>query len=156
INDGVTYLDHPQPYRATKAVSVDAELVKVNFKHLPFISPEALSAGLQNTMENYGKVCQIRLYRESGTGIFEGEATVIIDITPPDNAMRDDGNPYYMPLRRFIEFDNWGQKFPASWKNCPPICRYCSKEGHRGRDCPKLDPVECYYCRQTGHIQRNC
>ncbi|KAI9495433.1 hypothetical protein BDB00DRAFT_786487 [Zychaea mexicana] len=45
---------------------------------------------------------------------------------------------------------------PASWKNVPPICRFCTEEGHRKLTCPKLASIECCHCHATGHYQSYC
>ncbi|KAG2224706.1 hypothetical protein INT45_009021 [Circinella minor] len=142
INEGITYDNHT--YLATPALAADADIVKVNFKELPFVEPEPLHASLKNTMRHYRKVSQIRVYVDPATGLYEGEATVILDITPPADYMNDDDDePYYKPLT-------------SSWKNAPPLCRYCKKEGHKKDDCPKMIDMECYYCHTKGHQQRNC
>ncbi|KAI7854810.1 hypothetical protein BDC45DRAFT_418937, partial [Circinella umbellata] len=78
INEGITYDN--QTYLATPALAADADIVKVNFKELPFVEPEPLHASLKNTMRHYGKVSQIRVYVDPATGLYEGKATVILDI----------------------------------------------------------------------------
>ena len=154
IEVGVTY-DNVN-YRATRALTLDAEITKVNFSSLPFLPQQAIRDGLEETMSLYGRVCQIRLYVEPETGIFEGEATVILDRSPPAGAMVSDDEPHYRPLTRFIPIDRWGELYPASWKNAPPICRYCNQEGHRKSSCPKLQDILCFHCNQPGHFRRQC
>ncbi|KAI8140067.1 hypothetical protein BJV82DRAFT_716174 [Fennellomyces sp. T-0311] len=113
------------------------------------MSREALAAGLRNNMSYYGRVCQIRLYLEPETEIFEGEGTVILDVTPQTQDQ-------YRKLTRYIHFDNWDRVFSVSWKGCPPICGFCKQEGHRQNSCEELQHVECYHCHQFGHFQKHC
>ncbi|KAI7854808.1 hypothetical protein BDC45DRAFT_569049 [Circinella umbellata] len=82
-------------------------------------------------MRHYGRVSQIRVYVDPATGLYEGEVTIILDITPPTD---------YMTL----------------WKNAPPLCRYCKAEGHKKDVCPKMIDMEYYNCHTKGHQQCNC
>ncbi|KAI8138719.1 hypothetical protein BJV82DRAFT_582709 [Fennellomyces sp. T-0311] len=150
IKEGVTYAN--VNFRATLALGLESDLVKVNFKELPFVSQEALTAGLRTEMSHYGRVCQIRLYLEPETKIFEGEATVILDVTQPPNTL---DHEQYLKLQRYIHFENWDQTFPVSWKGCPPLCSFCKQEGHKRSECPKLKQVACFHCHQFGHFQKH-
>ncbi|KAI7851118.1 hypothetical protein BDC45DRAFT_445906, partial [Circinella umbellata] len=154
ITEGVTY--DGINYRATKAISVDADIIKVNFQHLPFVNRQALEASLKQTMGDYRRVIQVCIYVEPETNTFEGEATVFLDVTPPPEVMLADDCTHYQTLTRMIHFDNWNESFPASWKNAPPLCRYCHKEGHNKFTCPEIQKIECYYCHGFGHRQHNC
>ncbi|KAI7860245.1 hypothetical protein BDC45DRAFT_529859 [Circinella umbellata] len=129
INDGILYHNHT--YLAMPALAVDANITKVNFKELPFMEPELLHASLKNTMHHYGKVSQIRVYVDSATDLYEGEVTVILDITPPVDDMNNDANePYYKPLTHEIYFDNWDAMYLALWKNaCSSIMPLLQKRG---------------------------
>ncbi|CDH53293.1 hypothetical protein RO3G_01610 [Lichtheimia corymbifera JMRC:FSU:9682] len=154
LTDGVTY--DGITYRATRALSADAEITKVNFSHLPFLSQEVIEQVLRNAMGAYGRVCQIRLYVEPESETFEGEATVILDTSTPSGAIMSDDKPFYRPLTRLIPIEAWDDVFPASWKNAPPLCRYCNTEGHRKMECPKLQELTCFHCHQKGHFRRHC
>ncbi|KAI7847493.1 hypothetical protein BDC45DRAFT_416056, partial [Circinella umbellata] len=103
-------------------------IIKVNFQHLPFVNRQALEASLKQTMGDYGRVIQVCIYVEPETNTFEGEATVFLDVTPPPEVMLADDCTHYQTLTRMIHFDNWNESFPASWKNAPPLCRYCHKK----------------------------
>ncbi|CDH52925.1 predicted protein [Lichtheimia corymbifera JMRC:FSU:9682] len=126
VNTSVTYDN--STYRATRAISIDADITNVNFSHLPFLPENVIRDALNETMSQYGRVCQIRLYVESETETFEGEATVILDRVTPAEAMQSDNGSYYRPLTRFIHIDAWDEIFPTSWKNASPVCRYCRTE----------------------------
>ncbi|KAJ8656761.1 hypothetical protein O0I10_007609 [Lichtheimia ornata] len=154
LTDGVTY--DGVTYRATRALSADAEITKVNFSHLPFLAQDVIEQVLKNAMSAYGRVCQIRLYVEPESETFEGEATVILDTSTPSGAMLSDDKPYYRPLTRLIPIEVWDDVFPASWKNAPPLCRYCNTQGHRKMECPKLQELTCFHCHQKGHFRRHC
>ncbi|CDH54789.1 predicted protein [Lichtheimia corymbifera JMRC:FSU:9682] len=52
IDVGVTYDNIT--YRATRALTLDAEITKVNFSSLPFLPQEAIRQGLEETMSLYG------------------------------------------------------------------------------------------------------
>ncbi|KAI9484486.1 hypothetical protein BDB00DRAFT_943069 [Zychaea mexicana] len=73
ISEGVMY--HNINYRATRAISVDSDIIKVNLRQLPFIEEHILQASIRNTVQDYGRVCQISLYGKPTTSIFKGETT---------------------------------------------------------------------------------
>ncbi|KAJ8661457.1 hypothetical protein O0I10_002723 [Lichtheimia ornata] len=153
LTDGVTY--DGVTYRATRALSADAEITKVNFSHLPFLAQDVIEQVLKNAMSAYGRVCQIRLYVEPESETFEGEATVILDTSTPSGAMLMDDKPYYRPLTRLIPIEVWDDVFRLM-ENAPPLCRYCNTQGHRKMECPKLQELTCFHCHQKGHFRRHC
>ncbi|KAG2215584.1 hypothetical protein INT45_006816 [Circinella minor] len=140
-------------YLATPALAADADIVKVNFKELPFVEPEPLHASLKNTMHYYGRVSQIHMYVDLATGLYEGEAMVILDITPLTDYMSDDDEPYYKPLTRKIFFDNWDANIPSIMEKCPPSMLLLQSRSHQQRNCRvRKEDEKCK--RYTAKIDR--
>ncbi|KAG0184109.1 hypothetical protein DFQ28_011758 [Apophysomyces sp. BC1034] len=136
-------------YHGSPVLHLEQQLVKVNLTDLPFVSRNELGHVLKANMSHYGKVCQVRLYVEPETEAFEGEATVVLDIT-------DDKEHDYLDLTRSIPFDAWDLNIPASYKGAAPTCRYCRKVGHVKSLCPEPRNIRCRGCKGTGHIRRHC
>jgi hypothetical protein len=87
--------------------------------------------------------------RLTNRGYFEGEAVVILDISPQDN------NPW-LPLERRLHLATWDIVVPASFKGAPPICFLCRQSGHIRKNCPRLEHVTCFNCKGKGHYARHC
>lgn len=101
-------------YYATPSIDVaERDFVKVNLSHLPLENRETLKEGLLQSMSKYGKVCQIKLYTTT-RGYFEGEGTVILDVTSPA------AGTHYESLMRMLYLAEWDNYFLASFEGAPP------------------------------------
>jgi hypothetical protein len=124
------------------------KLVRLSLSQLPFfVSRQELSDGLRQSLGRFGKVCQVK--RLTNRGYFEGEAVVILDISPQDDA------PWHQ-LERRLHLATWDIVVPASFKGAPPICFLCRQSGHIRKNCPRLEHVTCFNCKGKGHYARHC
>jgi hypothetical protein len=123
------------------------KLTKISFSHLPLEDPEDLCSGLQNSLQYYGRVVQIK--RSTKDGHFEGDASVILDRTPIKGKE-------FQELKRMMYLMEWDIHAPASFKGAPPVCFQCRQVGHIKAECPRLASIKCFQCQKRGHTARKC
>ncbi|CAO3689226.1 unnamed protein product [Umbelopsis vinacea] len=121
-------------YYATPSIDVaERDFVKVNLSHLPLENRETLKEGLLQSI-----------------GYFEGEGTVILDVTSPA------AGTHYESLMRMLYLAEWDNYFLASFEGAPPVCYMCRLTGHIKKGCPEMANFKCYKCQETGHMRRDC
>ncbi|KAF7720677.1 hypothetical protein EC973_006543 [Apophysomyces ossiformis] len=111
-------------YKGTPTVSAEMEFTQVRLHDLYLVNREELAQAITNAMDHF----------DYETEMFEGEATVILDRTIPKNMPED----HYADLdSREIYFLDWDDIIQATFKGCPPKCRYCGgPHRHIRRRCP--------------------
>ncbi|KAG1139045.1 hypothetical protein G6F36_016000 [Rhizopus arrhizus] len=57
-------------------------LKKVTLQRLPWLRPKELRAGLNATLSNYGRICDVGVVKDSETGTFLGSGYAILDVSP--------------------------------------------------------------------------
>ncbi|SAM07111.1 hypothetical protein, partial, partial [Absidia glauca] len=136
-------------YRAVYTRSDKGELpkmVRVHMSGIPF-DEEVITEKLIASLAHYGKVCQIKFYRQRG--VFEGKASVLLDINEGEKE-------HLEPLQRMLYLDEWAIFVPVSYKGAAPICYHCHQSGHTKATCPILGAIKCFQCQGYGHIARYC
>ncbi|SAM03046.1 hypothetical protein [Absidia glauca] len=74
---------------------------------IPFDEEDVITEKLIASLAHYGKVCQIKFYRQHG--VFEGKASVLLDI--------NEGKEEHLePLQRMLYLGEWEIFVPVSYK----------------------------------------
>jgi hypothetical protein len=107
---------------------------KVNVTHIPLKLHQNLGEVIEDAMQSYGEVLQIRNYTNS-FGRFFGEASVILN---RDEEIHND----YPILSRMIYLESQDMYIPATYQGAPKICFHCRLAGHVRKDFPEVAVIQ--------------
>ncbi|KAG1443803.1 hypothetical protein G6F55_012545 [Rhizopus delemar] len=136
-------------------------LKKVTLQRLPWLRPKELRAGLNATLSNYGRICDVGVVKDSETGTFLGSGYAILDVSPQ---LINKDEPPFLELSHVItwvdpDVSRSGDVFIlAYWNDMPTYCKYCHESGHSASGCPKSPSGKrvCFLCLKRGHVRAEC
>ncbi|KAG1037491.1 hypothetical protein G6F43_012857 [Rhizopus delemar] len=152
LSEGFVY--NNMTFKATPSmVHAERSLVRLQLTLLHIPSKATFLEDLLSSLKYYGKVCQIK--QRLHEGYFEGELSVLLDISSP--SLDEQGIPLpIQALQRNLYLEAWDTFAQASYRGAEPVCYYCRKAGHIRAKCPLLQKQVCYGCGKNGHTRRFC
>ncbi|KAI9229061.1 MAG: hypothetical protein DHS80DRAFT_22774, partial [Piptocephalis tieghemiana] len=116
---------HGYPLPTTKAYALTDDLVSVTLRKVAFPSVEALLENIHKIYTPLARLLDVQLHYWGKTDILKPAITIFLDKS------KDPSLLHKLPRRPMI----CGQPAFAYWRDAPPLCAYCGKEGHDVKRC---------------------
>lgn len=136
------------PCVAMDSKASESNIKRISLTRLPLLAETELLAGLKSSLEGYGTIIDLGIFREPKTQTYMGTGYAIL-VRQPDAKLAT--------LTHTIPWLDSDTGFHATWTEMPPWCRYCHQEGHVVSDCPQSRRRQiCWNCSELGHKAAMC
>ncbi|KAF7728209.1 adenyl-nucleotide exchange factor sse1 [Apophysomyces ossiformis] len=144
-------------YKETRILAVEAlqcepDIFRIRLTDLPFLKPDKLKQGIQQSLAPYGRVLDVGISRDADFGLYMGNGYAVLDRRPEENG------PPFAEIKHSIQWCDSTDCFYAFWRDMPVHCVFCHELGHIREDCPRrtVNKTICFICGEKGHNQTDC
>lgn len=121
----------------------------MNLTNIPILPQAEVDEGLTKTLEPFGRILDLCLFKEANGDWFLGRGYVYLEFPTKDERKAKS-------LTHIIPWNDNECVIYGTWQRMGVYCRYCHEKGHVRADCPKRRQIRCYNCHGLGHIKAHC